>query len=187
MARARDNDVNESFGASLSASHFLEKYPWVDSDALQTHMALTRAFVSLNDAMTKILLPQGMELSRAQYNFLAVLSVAEDNRLSLSEIAREIGVSSPYVTKLVDALERDGLVERVTSPLDRRITHVHLTASGKQQCQTIVPVFLRFVTQLAQSLAVEERAQLRSLVAKYASVDLDVVTNRRLQTAKSVN
>jgi DNA-binding MarR family transcriptional regulator len=176
MARAKDNDLNESFGGSLSASHFLEKYPWVDADALQTHIALTRAFVSLNEAMTKFLSPEGLELSRAQYNFLAVLSVAEDNRLSLTEIAREIGVSSPYVTKLVDALERDGLVERVTSPLDRRITHVHLTAGGKQQCETIVPVFLRFVTQLAKSLAPDERAQLRSLVAKYASVDLDAAT-----------
>jgi DNA-binding MarR family transcriptional regulator len=173
MARAKDNDLSESFGASLSASHFREQYPWVDSDALQTHFALTRAFVSLNDAMTKFLLPQGLELSRAQYNFLAVLSVAEDNRLSLSEIAREIGVSSPYVTKLVDALEREDLVERVSSPTDRRITHVHLTAEGKQRCQTIVPVFLRFVTEIAQNLTIKERAQLRSLVAKYAAVDLD--------------
>jgi DNA-binding MarR family transcriptional regulator len=176
MARSRDNDLSESFGAGLSASRFLDTYPWVDSDALQTHIALTRAFISLNDAMTKFLQPQGLELSRAQYNFLAVLSVAEDNRLSLSEMARETGVSSPYVTKLVDALEREGLVERVTSPADRRVTHVHLTSEGQQRCQTIVPVFLRFVTQLAQSLTIEERAQLRSLVAKYASVDLDTVT-----------
>jgi DNA-binding MarR family transcriptional regulator len=176
MARSRDNDLSETFGAGLSASRFLDTYPWVDSDALQTHIALTRAFISLNDAMTKFLQPQGLELSRAQYNFLAVLSVAEDNRLSLSEMAREIGVSSPYVTKLVDALEREDLVERVTSPIDRRITHVHLTAEGKQRCETIVPVFLRFVAQLAESLSFEERAQLRSLVAKYASVDLNTAT-----------
>jgi MarR family transcriptional regulator, 2-MHQ and catechol-resistance regulon repressor len=173
MAKSKEDGSSEDFGAGLSALRFVEKYPWVDSDALQTHIALTRAFISLNDAMTKFLQPQGLELSRAQYNFLAVLSVAEDNSLSLREIARETGISAPYVTKLVDALEKEGLVERVPSPLDRRVTHAHLTDEGRLRCETIVPGFLRFVAQIGQSLTPDERAQLRSLVAKYASVDPD--------------
>ena len=176
MARTREDELSESFGAGLSAARFLEKYPWLDADALQTHIALTRAFLSLNEAMTRFLQPQGLELSRAQYNFLAVLSVAEDNSLSLRDVARETGISPPYVTKLLDALEKEGLVERVTSPVDRRVTHAHLTEEGRLRCETIVPGFLRFVTRLAQSLSAEERADLRALVIKYAQVDLDALS-----------
>lgn len=161
----------EGFGAELSALRFFEKYPWIDSDALQTHIALSRAFLVLNHALTRYLLPQGLELSRAQYNFLAVLSLAEDNQLSLSEIARETGVSPAYVTKLLDGLEQEGLVERVANPIDRRITHAHLTDEGKDRCQTIVPGFLQFIDTIGKNLTSAERAQLRTLLQKYASIE----------------
>ena len=161
----------EGFGAALSAGRFLEKYPWIDSDALQTHIALSRAFLVLNHALTRYLLPQGLELSRAQYNFLAVLSLAEDNKLSLGEIARETGVSPAYVTKLLDGLEQQGLVERVTDPVDRRITQAHLTDEGKIRCQTIVPGFLQFIDTIGKNLSSEERSQLRVLLEKYATID----------------
>ena len=161
----------DGLGAALSAGRFLEKYPWIDSDALQTHIALSRAFLKLNHALTRYLMPQGLELSRAQYNFLAVLSLAEDNQLSLGEIARETGVSPAYVTKLLDGLEQEGLVERVTDPVDRRITQAHLTDEGRNRCQTIVPGFLQFIDAVGQNLTYEERTQLRGLLEKYASIN----------------
>jgi DNA-binding MarR family transcriptional regulator len=161
----------EDFGAATSALLFLEKYPWIDSESLQTHIALSRAFLALNRALTRSLLPQGIELSRAQYNFLSVLSLAEDNQLSLREIARETGVSPAYVTKLLDDLAQQGLVERVSSPADRRVTHAHLTPQGQERCQTIVPGYLQFIDTIGNNLSLEEKQQLRHLLAKYAVVD----------------
>ena len=171
MSRTEEGGGAEGFGAQVSALRFVEKYPWIDSDALQTHIALSRAFLTLNQALTRYLLPQGLELSRAQYNFLAVLSLAEDNQLSLREIARETGVSPPYVTKLLDALEQEGLVERVSSSTDRRVSHAHLTEQGKERCRTIVPGFLRFIDEVGRNLTPDERSQLRALLTKYATLN----------------
>ena len=111
-------------------------------------MALSHAFVTINHAMRRYLVPQGFDLIRAQHNFLAVLFVSDDNQLSLRDIAREMGVSAPYVTKLLDDFEDEGLVERVSSQLDRRVVFARLTPEGKVRCATIVPGFVDFIEEV---------------------------------------
>ena len=153
-----------------SARRLIEKFPWADAEALVAHMALSRAFLTINHALTRFLLPEGLDLTRAQHNFLAVLFLAKDNRLSLGDIARESGISPPYVTKLLDSLESEGLVERVSSLADRRVTYAHLTPKGEERCETLVlPGFLRFVQEAGSVLTQAEKSQLKRLLAKYAS------------------
>jgi DNA-binding MarR family transcriptional regulator len=48
----------------------------------------------------------------------------------LGELAEHLHVSARNVTGLVDHLERDGLVERVPDPNDRRSVRAHLTEHG---------------------------------------------------------
>ena len=46
------------------------------------------------------------------------------------DLGGELGVTARNVTGLVDALEHDGLVERLPHPSDRRATLVRLTVAG---------------------------------------------------------
>lgn len=46
--------------------------------------------------------------------------------------ARVQRVEPPSMCRMIDRLERDGLVERRRSPGDRRSTRVHLTAAGRE-------------------------------------------------------
>ena len=48
----------------------------------------------------------------------------------VSRYGAELGVARSTITNLVDRLERAGLVVRVASPTDRRVTLVHLTDTG---------------------------------------------------------
>ncbi|MCQ8242033.1 MarR family winged helix-turn-helix transcriptional regulator [Rhizosaccharibacter radicis] len=45
-------------------------------------------------------------------------------------LARMLEVDGPSLARVVDALERDGLVSRSEDPLDRRTKHVHITEAG---------------------------------------------------------
>ncbi|MCQ8278013.1 MarR family transcriptional regulator [Acetobacteraceae bacterium KSS8] len=45
-------------------------------------------------------------------------------------LARMLEIDGPSLARLVDQLERDGLVSRTEDRLDRRTKHVHITASG---------------------------------------------------------
>jgi DNA-binding MarR family transcriptional regulator len=48
------------------------------------------------------------------------------------DLSDELGVTARNVTGLVDALQRDGLVERLPYPNDRRAVLVRLTPAGER-------------------------------------------------------
>lgn len=50
----------------------------------------------------------------------------------MRDLGDELGVTARNVTGLVDALQRDGLVERLPHPGDRRATLVRLTPAGER-------------------------------------------------------
>jgi MarR family 2-MHQ and catechol resistance regulon transcriptional repressor len=66
----------------------------------------------------------------------------------------------------VDHLERDGLVERVRCPQDRRAQWVHLTPAGEAKIKSVFPVFVDSVTHEASVLSQQEQAQLCELLKK---------------------
>jgi DNA-binding MarR family transcriptional regulator len=52
--------------------------------------------------------------------------------LTLTALAAAEQVRPPTITRLVQELERGGLVERLPDPVDRRVTRVRATAEGKR-------------------------------------------------------
>ena len=60
-----------------------------------------------------------------------LLRLAAEDGLTQRDIARRQRVEAPTMCRIVDRLERDGLVERRPDPADRRATRVHLTAAGR--------------------------------------------------------
>jgi DNA-binding MarR family transcriptional regulator len=59
-----------------------------------------------------------------------------DGGLRLGQLAEIEGVSAPSLTRIVNALEELGLVERAPDPLDGRAQRVALTASGAAMIAT---------------------------------------------------
>jgi DNA-binding MarR family transcriptional regulator len=78
-------------------------------------------------------------LSDAKLEMLEVLGCCSGDRTCLYELGDRLGVTRPNVTKLVDGLERGGLVERLPHPADRRMVQAHLTASGREVADAALP------------------------------------------------
>ena len=68
-------------------------------------------------------------LSPARFSLLATLRYQGPQ--NVSRLAQLEHVTQPTITKLVNALERDGLVERRPDPADGRASAVHLTSTGR--------------------------------------------------------
>jgi MarR family transcriptional regulator for hemolysin len=47
------------------------------------------------------------------------------------DIAKRLRIEGPTMTRMLDTLEADGLVERIADPGDRRSKHLRLTAQGE--------------------------------------------------------
>jgi DNA-binding MarR family transcriptional regulator len=72
------------------------------------------------------------QLTPAQYNVLRILRGAGESGLPCGEIAQRMITFDPDVTRLIDKLERRGLVSRTRDARDRRVVTVRATAAGAQ-------------------------------------------------------
>jgi DNA-binding MarR family transcriptional regulator len=64
---------------------------------------------------------------------LVMQAIEKEGRPSTSTLARHIAVSQATMTRIVDRLERAGLVKREKSTTDKRVIHVGLTAAGRSK------------------------------------------------------
>jgi len=69
------------------------------------------------------------------YEALALLSQAEERALRRVDLARELGLTPSGVTRLLDGLERDGLVAKGTCDKDARVTYAVLTDAGAERLE----------------------------------------------------
>ena len=65
-----------------------------------------------------------------------------DGHLSMSALAEQMVLSSGGVTRLIDRLQRDGLVVRVQCPEDRRVQWAELTDQGRSRIEAALQTHL---------------------------------------------
>jgi len=86
-------------------------------------------------------------LGLGEYEVLLLLARAESRQLRMSELADQLVLSRSGVTRLVDRLAADGLVERTMCDTDRRGAWATLTAAGYGRLRRAAPTHLRGVGQ----------------------------------------
>jgi DNA-binding MarR family transcriptional regulator len=145
---------------------YLDKLPWADVVALEANLAVMGTGAALGRAMARAIEPFGFNLGPPRYAVVRVIFLAEDGHLSLTEIARRVGVTTTNITNLIDGLERDGWVERFASPSDRRVTYVQLTTEGHERCDRLIPAAAQFTSQLFAGLTDEEKTSLIATLQK---------------------
>ena len=91
-------------------------------------VSLQRTADQLQRRLSDMLKPRG--LSPTQYNALRILRGAGDGGRACSEIAERMINRDPDITRLVDRLERRGLVARSREGRDRRVIITRITAAG---------------------------------------------------------
>jgi DNA-binding MarR family transcriptional regulator len=91
---------------------------------------LLKAAHALEDRLESSLAEVG--LSSAKFGALNQLVQAKEP-LSLSDLASRVACVRSNITQLVDRLESDGLVRRVSDPDDRRSVRAEVTPLGKER------------------------------------------------------
>ena len=106
-------------------------------------------------------------LSLAQHEVLVRLSSASEGRLPMHDVADLLLVSKSGVTRLVDRMVRDGLVERTSCASDRRIVYAQLTPAGRGKLEEAGPVFVGALEDaFSAHLADADVRKLRSTLRK---------------------
>ena len=146
------------------ATRYHEAFPDTAIEVIAGHLAVVGTGAAMGRAVTHHLEPYG--INPARYSLLRAIYFAPDRMLPQSELAREMGTSQPNVTQLLHALEKDGLVERVIFPANRRVTFARLRPEGVTLCDVLVPSMVQFMRSTMEGLTTEELAELRRLLAR---------------------
>ena len=116
----------------------------------EEQLATWRAFLRAHSSMLRRI---SADLEEADlpplpwYDVLAALRDAPEQRLRQVELAERVLLSHSGMSRLLDRVEKAGLVERVTCPGDRRSFHVELTGEGEAMLAEMWPVYARGIAE----------------------------------------
>src|SRR5262245_14449734 len=79
------------------------------------------------------------EITHGQYNALRILRSGHPKGYPRGEVAARMVERAPDVTRLIDRLERRGLVERARTPEDRRLSITRITKAGLDLLRRLDP------------------------------------------------
>jgi MarR family transcriptional regulator, organic hydroperoxide resistance regulator len=108
------------------------------------------------------------DLTLGQYYLLKPL--ARGDELPLCELAESAGIAAPTATRIVDGLERDGLLRRERSQRDRRTVLVSLTPEGRKRVQRKRRQLKQRRERLYEQLEPGEREQSERLLRHLAEL-----------------
>ncbi len=92
---------------------------------LRAHAALTR------ELSAELVADHGLTLN--DYEVLLHLARAPEQQMRRVDLAESILLTPSGITRLLEGLERSGLVERVGSDTDRRVVYARLTDAGAEK------------------------------------------------------
>lgn len=118
-----------------------------------------RAFQRL---LEKRIAPHGV--TRGQWYFLRVLWT--EDGLSQRELSARVGMMEPTTVIALRSMEKAGLIRRVRSKDDRRVTHVRLTPKAKRMREELLQLARGINAQADIGIAREDIAVFRRVIAR---------------------
>jgi DNA-binding MarR family transcriptional regulator len=125
--------------------------------------AIKRTQVRCDEALARYLDP-GLSPAR----FAALSTVGANPGISQAALSGLLNIAGPSVVKVVDDLERMGLMRRETSS-DRRVYALKLTDKGTDDLKRYQSSIRTYEKKIAALLTPQERTQLFALLAKVAA------------------
>jgi len=112
------------------------------------------------------------DLSPAKFNILLMVKhVGEDKGLSQNEISKLLLVTTSNITRMIDKLENDKYVERVSQKGDRRVNLIKITKKGSDLLDAIWPNYKSMVDKLiGPTLLSSEKNQINKMLTKFKSI-----------------
>jgi len=114
----------------------------------------------------------GQDLTR--FNILYLL-VGSGGVLTPTYISKRVFRSKHAITRALDVLEKDSLIERERTHTDRRSVNIRITKKGLQLVQRSLPDLQRASAAVMSSLGKEKNEELKNLLKELRSQVLNLI------------
>jgi len=86
--------------------------------------------------------------------------------LNQKDVGKKLLISKSNVVSIIDKLEERGLVRRQRSTEDRRCIFIHLTESGQEKIEEVLPGHVAAITHAFHPLTAEDQKELGRICRK---------------------
>jgi len=114
---------------------------------------LTEAHAGLTCRLAAQLHEHGVGL--VEFELLLRLARSPGGELRMSDLAAQSGLSTSGITRAVDRLQREDLVQRRACPSDRRSLFAVITETGQDRLATVLPGHLELIERWFTGLLTE--------------------------------
>ncbi|CAL61165.1 putative transcription regulators (MarR family) [Herminiimonas arsenicoxydans] len=104
------------------------------------------------------------DITHAQGSMLLMLS--SGNCSTAAELSRELYIDSASITRMIDRLEKRGLIVRMPRGDDRRVIHLQLTEVGAELAARLPDLYMGVLSHHFADFTVDEVATLKTLLRK---------------------
>ncbi len=130
-------------------------------EGLEALAALRLAAKQIHDSMQRFAESHGLSDSRLQV--LTRLYHSPRHSLPLGALAEGVNVTPRTMTDVIDVLERDGLVQRVPDPADRRSVLALISEAGLERINAVQRDAMAKQAAVADGFTAAQLVQLRHL------------------------
>jgi DNA-binding MarR family transcriptional regulator len=123
---------------------------------------LSRVKIALMEALDRELVP--LDITGAQYVILVNLASGQAD--STTTLCKGVSYDPGAMTRMLDRLEKKGLVQRSRCPNDRRKVKLELTAEGNAIYPQVVAIAAGVMQRFLTGFAPNEIATLEALLAR---------------------
>jgi len=106
---------------------------------------------------------ENFKVTLPQFDVLSELEHASE-KLTMSQLSRELMVSNGNITGVVDRLEKSGLVRRARPDHDRRIQFIELTDMGTREFKRMARHHERWLEELFAEISIDELHRLQKVL-----------------------
>jgi DNA-binding MarR family transcriptional regulator len=135
--------------------------PWIPSEQIAAWSAFVEAHAAVTARIEERLRDDGLP-PLAWYDVLWPLSRASERRLRMNDLARAVVLSRTGLVRLVDRIERAGMLRREPVPEDGRGAYAVITSVGEEALRRIWPVYGQAIRELFVGPAGRDLARVRS-------------------------
>lgn len=147
--------------------HYAEKMPEINPSSIIAMLTVKQAANEIQHEILDVL-QKKYQLSGGKLRVMIILH-QQKNSISPSSLAQKTGVTKATISIMLKRMQRDGLVELISSSEDGRAKKIRLSPKGRAMMDKILPDHYLRVSRLMGKLNSEEQQQLIYLLQKIAS------------------
>jgi len=174
MTKAHDHDHDHG------AAHVAFKLAFEELEGVDELSArVFRAFLNALRLHRQLMIAALSELDTHPGQAICLRFLSANDGITQRDLADALHLARPTVSRMLQAMEKAGAIERRSDEHDQRLTHVYLTARGREVEAAFRTVSAGVINETIGSLPERDRRELERLLGAFADSASRAIAARR--------